>query len=119
MAIVLTLIGIMLIGVALADVFQTLFHPAVHGALSDWIPRLCGRHSAELQNHIDLIADCDKRSHHWITRMAAELANTKKKGGSRLPVINRPFWNLETRTGARARSTGAAGSRAGQCRVLV
>lgn len=40
MAIVLTVIGIMFIGVALSDVFQTLFHPAVHGALSDWIPRV-------------------------------------------------------------------------------
>lgn len=36
MAIVLTLLGVMLIGVVAFDVFQTLFHPAGRGTLSDW-----------------------------------------------------------------------------------
>lgn len=36
MSIFLTLIGAAMIIVALLDVFQTLFHPAAHGALSDW-----------------------------------------------------------------------------------
>lgn len=39
MAIVYTLVGILLIAVAVLDIFQTLFHPAGRGALSDWIAR--------------------------------------------------------------------------------
>jgi hypothetical protein len=39
MAVVLTAIGILLIGAGLIDVFQTLFHPAGRGALSDWTAR--------------------------------------------------------------------------------
>ena len=38
-----TLIGIVLIGAALLDVFQTLFHPAGRGALSDWTARTVWR----------------------------------------------------------------------------
>lgn len=37
---VLTIIGILLIGAAALDVFQTLFHPAGRGALSDWTARV-------------------------------------------------------------------------------
>src|SRR5947209_2144788 len=40
MAVILTLIGILLVGAALLDVFQTLFHPAGRGALSDWTARV-------------------------------------------------------------------------------
>jgi hypothetical protein len=35
----LTIIGILLVGAAALDVFQTLFHPAGRGALSDWTAR--------------------------------------------------------------------------------
>src|SRR5579884_3827075 len=33
---ILTIVGILLVGAAALDVFQTLFHPAGRGALSDW-----------------------------------------------------------------------------------
>ncbi len=36
----LTVVGILLIGAAVLDAFQTLFHPAGRGALSDWTARL-------------------------------------------------------------------------------
>src|SRR5690242_14579101 len=39
MTILLTLVGAGLICAALHDIFQTLFHPSSHGALSDWIER--------------------------------------------------------------------------------
>jgi hypothetical protein len=37
MPIAFTLVGLFLIGIVVLDVFQTLFHPAGRGALSDWI----------------------------------------------------------------------------------
>jgi hypothetical protein len=48
MAIIYTVIGIVLIGTALVDVFQTLFHPAGRGGLSDWIARAIWRISRKL-----------------------------------------------------------------------
>jgi hypothetical protein len=43
MVIVATAVGILLIGVALVDIFQTLFHPAGRGAMSDWTAKLTWR----------------------------------------------------------------------------
>ncbi len=40
MAAFLTILGILLIGATVLDAFQTLFHPAGRGALSDWTARL-------------------------------------------------------------------------------
>lgn len=40
MAIALTLAGVALIAAAVLDIFQTLFHPAGRGALSDWTARI-------------------------------------------------------------------------------
>jgi hypothetical protein len=36
-------------------------------------------HNAELENHIDLIADCGERSGDWIMGMAADLANLRNQ----------------------------------------
>jgi hypothetical protein len=36
-------------------------------------------HNAELENHIDLIADCGDRAHDWIMGMAADLANVRNQ----------------------------------------
>jgi hypothetical protein len=46
----LTLIGVMLIGVAAGDVFQTLFHPAGRGTLSDWTAHLVWKAFRALAN---------------------------------------------------------------------
>src|SRR5256885_1965901 len=35
-----TVLGLVLVGAALLDVFHTLFHPAGRGALSDWTARI-------------------------------------------------------------------------------
>jgi len=43
MPVVLILVGLSLIAAALVDVFQTLFHPAGRGAMSDWLARLTWR----------------------------------------------------------------------------
>lgn len=43
MAIVVTVIGVLLIAAALLDIFQTLFHPAGRGAMSDWTGKLTWR----------------------------------------------------------------------------
>jgi hypothetical protein len=43
MAIAVTVIGVLLIAAALIDVFQTLFHPAGRGAMSDWTAKLTWR----------------------------------------------------------------------------
>ena len=43
MAFVVTLIGVLLIAGALVDVFQTLFHPAGRGGMSDWTAKLTWR----------------------------------------------------------------------------
>lgn len=43
MAIVVTAVGVLLIAAALIDVFQTLFHPAGRGAMSDWTAKLTWR----------------------------------------------------------------------------
>jgi hypothetical protein len=43
MAIVVTAIGVALVVAALIDVFQTLFHPAGRGAMSDWTAKLSWR----------------------------------------------------------------------------
>ena len=40
MVVFLTVLGILLIGAAVLDAFQTLFHPAGRGALSDWTARI-------------------------------------------------------------------------------
>ena len=40
MAILYTILGIALVAAALVDVFQTLFHPAGRGALSDWTAKV-------------------------------------------------------------------------------
>lgn len=37
MPIVFTLLGALLVGAAVLDVFQTLFHPSARGAVSDWV----------------------------------------------------------------------------------
>jgi hypothetical protein len=41
--ILITTAGIVLIGLALVDIFQTLFHPAGRGAMSDWSAKLAWR----------------------------------------------------------------------------
>jgi hypothetical protein len=51
MAVVWTILGIILIGIAILDVFQTLFHPAGRGALSDWTARLTWKTIRALANH--------------------------------------------------------------------
>ena len=43
MATIVTAVGVLLIFSALLDVFQTLFHPAGRGAMSDWTARLSWR----------------------------------------------------------------------------
>lgn len=43
MHVVSTIVGIALVCVALQDIFASLFHPAAHGAMSDWIARLLWR----------------------------------------------------------------------------
>jgi hypothetical protein len=43
MTFVVTAVGVLLIGTALIDVFQTLFHPARRGAMSDWTARITWR----------------------------------------------------------------------------
>lgn len=43
MAIIVTVIGVLLIAAALIDIFQTLFHPAGRGAMSDWTAKLTWR----------------------------------------------------------------------------
>jgi hypothetical protein len=40
MAAAITLLGVLVIGAAMGDIFQTLFHPSGRGALSDWTARL-------------------------------------------------------------------------------
>lgn len=40
MAIAVTVLGVLAVGAAMTDVFQTLFHPSGRGALSDWTARL-------------------------------------------------------------------------------
>ena len=40
MAVVLTMIGVAMIGTALQDLFHTLFHPAAEGDISDWIAHI-------------------------------------------------------------------------------
>lgn len=39
MAVFLTILGIVVVFIGLQDVFHTLFHPARHGNVSDWIAR--------------------------------------------------------------------------------
>ena len=43
MAVVVTVIGVLLIAAALVDIYQTLFHPAGRGAMSDWTAKLTWR----------------------------------------------------------------------------
>jgi len=43
MVFVVTAVGVLLIAAALVDVFQTLFHPAGRGAMSDWTAKLTWR----------------------------------------------------------------------------
>jgi hypothetical protein len=43
MAFVVTVLGVLLISLALVDVFQTLFHPAGRGGMSDWTAKLTWR----------------------------------------------------------------------------
>ena len=43
MALVVTAIGVLLIAAGLVDIFQTLFHPAGRGAMSDWPAKLTWR----------------------------------------------------------------------------
>lgn len=43
MAVIVTVIGFLLIAAALVDIFQTLFHPAGRGAMSDWTAKLAWR----------------------------------------------------------------------------
>ncbi|HEX6804173.1 MAG TPA: hypothetical protein VF133_10885 [Terriglobales bacterium] len=43
MGVFVTAIGVLLLAAALLDVFQTLFHPAGRGAMSDWTARLVWR----------------------------------------------------------------------------
>ncbi|MGI0134953.1 MAG: hypothetical protein ACREBW_08370, partial [Candidatus Micrarchaeaceae archaeon] len=43
MSISLTILGIILICTSLQDVFQTLFHPASHGTMSDWLGKFVWR----------------------------------------------------------------------------
>ena len=40
MTLILTTLGVVLIVLALQDIFHTLFHPARHGNVADWIARL-------------------------------------------------------------------------------
>src|SRR5690242_11474023 len=39
MSVIASVVGAVLIGAVCVDAFQTLFHPAGHGAISDWIAR--------------------------------------------------------------------------------
>lgn len=43
MIVIFTVVGVVLVAIATLDVFQTLFHPAGHGALSDWTAQLVWR----------------------------------------------------------------------------
>jgi len=43
MAAILTVVGVLLIAAALVDVFQTLFHPAGRGGMSDWTAKITWR----------------------------------------------------------------------------
>jgi hypothetical protein len=52
----LVIFGLLLVVVALHDIFRTLFHPAAHGAMSDWIARLVWNVSAGISDRTKFVS---------------------------------------------------------------
>lgn len=55
-AIATTVLGVLVVGLCLRDVFHTLFHPGGHGSLSAWLCRVTWRAGHRLHRHAAILA---------------------------------------------------------------